>query len=150
MTLLTNDFDAIRVHYGRWRKAILAAPKNEWGIDPYAWDAAGFVLTPIEAALWHDIRSADAVFYPQYPVGRFFVDFGNPVARVAIECDGRAYHQDADRDKRRQREIEAMGWTVYRLTGSECRTDFDEAAMENGAARKLIDRIVAAHGVGRK
>lgn len=35
-------------------------------------------MTPIERWLWADIRHADAVFYPQYPVGNFFVDFANP------------------------------------------------------------------------
>jgi len=62
------------------------------------------------------------VAYPQWPVGRFFVDFANPVAKVAIECDGKAFH-DVERDAKRQGEIEAMGWAVYRFTGRECNVE---------------------------
>lgn len=112
--------EAIRDHYRRHADAIRAAGKNQYGIDPYAWDSL-VSMTPIEWPMWQDIRSIGMVMYPQYPVGRFFVDFGNPVAKVAIECDGAAWHQDKAADKRRQDKIESMGWTVYRFTGRQCR-----------------------------
>jgi very-short-patch-repair endonuclease len=132
---------------------------NEWGMDPYEWDqrGTGIKLTPIEAALWHDIRAEACVLYPQLPVGRFFVDFGNPAAKVAIECDGAAWHTDEAKDKARQAEIEHMGWTVYRITGSDCFTDFIEGEAESGAplikagaARLLIRQIANRHGISVK
>lgn len=73
---------AIREFYGMAWKDIKAAGATEWGIDPYEVDWIR-LFTPIEFALWHDIRNANAVLYPQYPVGRYLVDFGNPVAQVA-------------------------------------------------------------------
>ena len=42
-------------------------------------------------------------FYPQYPIGKYFVDFADPVKKIVIECDGKKYHQDKEKDKRRQR-----------------------------------------------
>lgn len=141
--------EAIRRFYDMAWKDIKAAGVSEWGIDPYEVDWIR-LFTPIELALWHDIRNADAVLYPQYPVGCYFVDFGNPVVQVAIECDGAKWHQDADKDLARQRAIEAMGWRVYRISGRDCKTDFDRETLEKSAARNLIDRVVQNHGVGRK
>jgi very-short-patch-repair endonuclease len=137
-----TDWDRIRAHYKRHEAAIKAAGASAWGIDAYAWDHnADIRLTPIEAWLWSDIRAIGAVLYPQYPVGRRFVDFGNPVAKVAIECDGAKFHQDKEADAKRQGEIEALGWTVYRLTGRECRTD------DAGIAYQRIAGIAEAHGL---
>jgi very-short-patch-repair endonuclease len=95
-----NNWKAIKEFYERNADAILSEPRNEWAIDPYAW--APFVeMTPIEEWLWGDIRAANAVFYPQWPVGGVFLDFANPVAKVAIECDGAAYHTDKEKDAAR-------------------------------------------------
>lgn len=141
--------DAIRSFYKLASADIVKAGRAEWGVDPYEVDWL-MVFTPIENALWYDIRMAGAVLYPQYPVLNYFVDFGNPVAKVAIECDGAAFHQDTERDATRQRAIEAAGWTVYRITGRDCKTDFDEQERTAGAARQLINEIVQRHRIGRK
>lgn len=149
------NWERIRAHYRHNAMAIHQAGASEWGIDPYAWDHdAGIKMSPIESALWHDIRAVGVVLYPQYPVGRRFVDFGNPCAKVAIECDGAQFHQNADADQRRQREIEALGWTVYRLTGRECKTVGAEWEDDNGSPRytpgeahQRIARISEVHGI---
>lgn len=132
----------------------MASP-TYWGVDPYAWDfEAHIVMTPIETALWSDIRTLSAVLYPQYPVGRRFVDFGNPHARVAVECDGRAFHQDEAADRQRQAEIESHGWTVYRFQGWECFTDEHWVRDEQGNERLMqgqsllrLREIVDRHGL---
>lgn len=128
---LNLRFEAIKRHYAALSPIILAERSNEWAVDAYAWSSpsTGIHLSPIEQLLWGDIRQQNMVMYPQYPVGRYFVDFANPVAKVAIECDGAAFHVDAARDASRQREIEAMGWTVYRITGADCVRD--EIVMED-------------------
>lgn len=127
------DWDAIRRYYRRHEKSILSAGRNGWGIDPYQWDFDGCIrMSRIEDMFWCDIRNEGVVMYPQYPVGRFFVDFANPCARVAIECDGKAFHQDVARDQRREEEIRALGWRVYRLSGSECMRDDVHAEDEHG------------------
>ena len=140
---------AIRSFYKMAEADILNAGRAEWGIDPYEVDWL-MVFTPIENALWYDIRMSGAVLYPQYPVLNYFVDFGNPVAKVAIECDGAAFHRDTAKDEARQRAIEAAGWSVYRLSGKECLTDYDEENHCAGVARQFVDELVANHQIGRR
>lgn len=149
------NWDRIRGHYKHHAMAIHQAGRHSWGIDPYAWDSdAGIEMTPIEAALWADIRAVGAVFYPQFPVGRRFVDFGNPCAKVAIECDGAQWHTDAEADAARQAEIESIGWTVYRVTGKVCKTD-DSVSVDLdgkhrpqlGEAYRRIKEISEAHRI---
>jgi len=144
-------FERVLAYYGKHEASIMDSPRD-WFDDAYSWDhEAGITLTPIERALWHDIRAEDLVPYPQYPVGRFFVDFGNPVWKVAIECDGARWHTDAERDAKRQQQIEAFGWKVYRITGRDCLTDEQEVAAENGrpslraSVARLFVRAVAGH-----
>ena len=55
----------------------------------------------------------------QVGLRRYFVDVAFPEARLALEVDGRAYHSDArsfQRDRRRQNDLVAAGWTVLRFT----------------------------------
>lgn len=127
---------------------ITAAGRAAWGIDPYEVDWLR-VFTPIEESLWHDIRAAGMVMYPQFPVLGFFVDFGNPVAKVAIECDGVAFHQDKQKDHERQRAIQSAGWSIYRISGRDCKTDSDPETGEPGAAGRFIRDIAEDHGIGR-
>lgn len=77
------------------------------------------IMTPIEIQFWHEARAMLTGVWPQYPVGRFIADFAMPVLKIAVECDGRAYHDPA-RDEARDAEMARMGWTVYRVTGSQC------------------------------
>jgi very-short-patch-repair endonuclease len=137
---------ATREHYSRVDHLIRSTSRNDWAVDPYAWDGV-IRLTPIEAWLWSDIRAVGAVFYPQYPVGNLFVDFANPVARVAIECDGKEWHKDKERDKLRDEKLERIGWTVHHISGVDCRSDFDEETRTPSAARRFIERIAKQYGL---
>ncbi|GEL18556.1 DUF559 domain-containing protein [Pseudonocardia asaccharolytica] len=54
-----------------------------------------------------------------FEAGGFVIDIAFPLARVAIEVDGWAWHMDAARagwDKRRQNALVRHGWTVLRYT----------------------------------
>lgn len=87
--------------------------------DPYPVDWHQ-IFTPIERECWLSIRQLGGMpFYPQYPVGRFFVDFADPACCIAIECDGAQWH-DAGKDAARDAEMREFGWCVYRLTGRQC------------------------------
>jgi very-short-patch-repair endonuclease len=146
---IPNNWRAIRAFYRAAQPYILEAGANEWGMDPYEWSQFGMVhLTPIEEWLWSDIRACDAVLYPQFPVMRYFADFANPVAKVAIECDGAAFH-DEKKDEIRDRNLRDAGWTVYRFPGWMCRTDSDEETGAPGEARRLMREICDRHGIGR-
>jgi very-short-patch-repair endonuclease len=148
---------AIRAFYVQAWKDIKQRPACVWTIDPYEAQLDAY-MTPIERELWCDLRAEAIVMYPQHPVGRFFVDFGNPVARVAIECDGAAFHADKAKDAARQREIEAFGWAVYRFTGSECMQDFVDAEDEETGepivsvshTRQRLREIARLHGLSVK
>jgi len=143
-----DNWGNIRGHYKECTPLILKCAKNEWAIDPYAWDEAGISFTPIERWLWHDIRAADAVLYPQYPVLGFFVDFANPKAKVAIECDGAAFHHP-EKDAERDSQLRTAGWTVYRITGKDCRDGVDMESGNHSKAREFIKRIAANHSIAR-
>lgn len=94
--------------------------RNAWPrtISPYFVDWLP-IFTHIEVDAWNAIRRLGLPFYPQYPVGRRFVDFGDPVTGLAIECDGAAWH-DKVRDAERDAELADLGWTVKRFTGRQC------------------------------
>ena len=141
-------FQNISDFYALYEKHILAEPSNEWAIPAYSWEPL-INMTPIESWLWSDIREANAVFYPQWPIAGFFVDFANPVAKVSIECDGAAFHKDKAKDAARDLKLQARGWTIYRLTGKECRSGFDYETKQIGDARKAIDLICRNHDVKR-
>jgi very-short-patch-repair endonuclease len=140
-----NNWNALREHYARHAKAIAAAARNDWAIDPYAWDVRIMQMTPIEAWLWQDIRDANAVLYPQYPVGGVFVDFASPRAKVAIECDGADFHLDKAKDQARDAKLAAMGWTVYRFTGRECRQEFNPDTRTASPVRLALQQIAERH-----
>jgi very-short-patch-repair endonuclease len=146
-----SDWNAIRDFYKKWHNAILEAGRAEWADeDPYLWDHVGHIeLTPIERWLWADIRQVDCVLYPQYPVAGYFVDFANPVAKVAIECDGAAYHTDKAKDAARDKRLFDLGWTVYRISGKACRTEQDEETGASSEARRFIKEIALQHAICR-
>jgi very-short-patch-repair endonuclease len=144
-----NNWQLIREFYDMMNPAILKEKSNEWAIDPYAWDTGLVTMTPIESWFWQDIRQANAVFYPQYPVEGFFLDFANPVAKVGIECDGHDYHLDKEKDRERDQKLQALGWTIYRITGAECRIEFDDETREYSPGQKLMKRICDNHKVSR-
>jgi hypothetical protein len=144
-----NNWNAIRRFYKAWDPVLLNHRQDEWAMDPYEWDNGMIRMTHIETWLWADIRNNSAILYPQYPVGGVFVDFANPVAKVAIECDGAAYHQDKAKDEARDGRLRAMGWSVYRITGSDCRTESDEETGEPGRAYVFVRDICDHHNIRR-
>lgn len=145
-----NKWNDVRAFY-RWADPFIAAERSdEWAIDPYEWSIDGIIeLTPIERWLWHDIRAVDLVLYPQYPVGRFFVDFANPVAKVAIECDGAAYHTDTAKDATRDAWMRERGWSVYRISGRDCRDGVDSEHESTSAARAFVEKLAMLHSICR-
>ena len=131
-------FEEALQHYRANMGQILAAGSSAWGVDPYEWECFTR-MTPIESALWSAIREIGIVMYPQFPIGPFFADFCNPVAKVVIECDGAAWHQDKEKDDRRQKFIEEQGYTVLRITGKQC--------LDESYALEFIRSVAASHRV---
>lgn len=139
-------WNKIRKFYKDVNPQIMAEKANIYAVDPYGVDVE---MTPIERMMWGDIRSGGAVFYPQYPVAGVFVDFANPVAKVAIECDGKAFH-DASKDKIRDEKLMNIGWTVYRISGSDCIKDgvfTDDEKYELSPGEILVKHLKKIHGI---
>lgn len=131
-------FEEALKHYKASMRQIMSAGPSDWGVDPYEWECFTS-MTPIESALWSAIRQVGIVMYPQFPIGPFFADFCNPVAKLVIECDGAAWHQDKEKDDRRQRFIEQQGYTVLRITGKQC--------LDESYALEFVRGIAASHRV---
>jgi very-short-patch-repair endonuclease len=139
--------DAIRVFYSSVEARIKKQAPYLWAFELDYLSPIVAQFTPIEHALWSDLREEGAVMYPQFPVAGYFLDFGNPVAKVAIECDGAHHLLQRRADAERQSDIEARGWTVFRLSGSAClrngRPLWDEDTFELSPAVRLLREIAA-------
>ncbi len=86
-------------------------------LDPYFMDWS-LVFTPIESNVWADIRAHGLPMLPQFPVDKYFIDFAYLVKKIGIEVDGKQWHQDGDKDYKRQAELENVGWKIFRITGA--------------------------------
>ncbi len=117
---LSERFSMIRRAYEKEMPEIERMWKAGEGdrIDPYFVDWLK-LFTPIEFSVWQDIRGAYLPLFPQLPVLNYFVDFGNHFVKVAIECDGKQWH-NPEKDGKRDRELAAEGWIIYRVPGSVC------------------------------
>ena len=74
----------------------------------------------IEDWLYTEFRCAGIQLQTQYPVGKFRLDMADPKIKLAIECDGRAYHTSDEQvkyDKARDKIIKKEGWTIKRFSG---------------------------------
>lgn len=88
-------------------------------------------MTPIEEIAWFTLRRmlADGrikSFQSQKQIGRYRVDFlieDEKGKTIVVECDGHDFHErtkdQAQCDKKRDRELQSEGYKVYRFTGSE-------------------------------
>jgi very-short-patch-repair endonuclease len=128
------------------RRAWTAALKHARSSPPFE--------SPIEQAFWdewifHQIYlfmfeqiAIRLVLVPQYPILRYKVDFAHLDTHIAIELDGHASHSSPDaiaHDRKRQREIEALGWQFIRFGGKEIYTDVTACVRE---ASRLIHRRI--------
>jgi very-short-patch-repair endonuclease len=77
-----------------------------------------------EVLLWQELRGGKLnglQFRRQHPIGPYILDFFCPVARLAVEVDGRA-HEDADQlehDQRRDQWLANSEINVLRIAASD-------------------------------
>ncbi len=93
--------------------------------DPYFYDWVR-LFSPIESMVWNTIRCNGIPLFPQFPACGYFLDFANPIVKIALECDGAAYH-DTKKDFERDTKLIKNGWMVFRVTGKECNLVVDDA-----------------------
>jgi very-short-patch-repair endonuclease len=146
-----SRFARIREHYKAElpKMLVMYAETGRAHFDPYRLDFTSD-LTPIEAAVWSDIRCAGLPFLPQIPALNYFLDFADPFKKIAIECDGKEWH-DAEKDAKRDARLKAEGWTVYRIPGWKCNRimkrpyDLMLDKRDVGYSREEALRLVADH-----
>lgn len=137
-----NKQQRIRAFWKQHMPDILATEPNRW-CEMHFWDTEPAIqMTPIERAMWHDLRMVGLVMYPQIPIGPYFSDFANPAARVVIECDGLRWH-DAEKDAQRDGYMRAAGWHIYRFSGSRCMEMPQVYTDENGYEREHPAPLIA-------
>lgn len=88
-------------------------------------------MTKAEACLWKFALAKKQMlnysFRRQRPVGNYIVDFICLPLRLIVEVDGYSHQvQEIEiHNKKRQSELEKMGFTVIRFTDSEVLTQMD-------------------------
>lgn len=122
-----NYFNRLRIAGQYWKENEERILKNSTS-NPRLWFHAeafdwNVLFSPIEMDAWIALRGKCTPMYPQYPVLKYYVDFGNPYFKIAIELDGKDYH-DPVKDRNRDLELHAGGWKVFRISGSEMARQF--------------------------
>jgi very-short-patch-repair endonuclease len=85
--------------------------------------------SPIEQYLWDAIEreGLDYLARRQFEIKPYKIDIAFPIARLAVECDGREYHrenvQQLERDQRRDKFLARKGWRTLRIEGIAIRKD---------------------------
>jgi hypothetical protein len=68
-------------------------------------------LNRIHLKIYHDIKTIGVWLYPYYPLGGFFLDFGNPFKKIGIEI---LYKDHGKKNKeKRLAYFKRMGWQIY-------------------------------------
>lgn len=97
----------------------------------------GFISKP-EKRMKRILDELGKEYQHQLPVRNYFVDFGLPDYKIAIEVDGIYWHQNCkEHDLMRQKEIEKEGWQVIRFTDQELKNKQE--------VKNELRRILANH-----
>lgn len=105
---------------------------------------------------WNRMEARHCSIAPQFEIGEYRVDFclsfsgdNDDECRfsIVVECDGHEWHErtpaQAQRDKARDRAIQAEGFLIMRFTGSEIWRDAQRCADEvfKAAEREMYRRM---------
>ncbi|MCY9007217.1 endonuclease domain-containing protein [Peribacillus frigoritolerans] len=101
--------------------------------NPY-FDQLDKCQSPIEKRVLKALWMRDYKATSQYPIRRYRIDVALPEYRLAIECDGAAFHSSKKakaHDRKRDAYLRSIGWKTLRFSGSKI----------NGDIGKVINRI---------
>jgi very-short-patch-repair endonuclease len=76
--------------------------------------------SPIERRLYDALQLRGYYVKTQFPCGKYRIDLALPTYKIAIECDGRAYHSSPEQkahDRRKNAYLRKHGWKVLRFSG---------------------------------
>ena len=95
------------------------------------------LISPIEDAFWKahlKLKLRPLVgLVRQYRVGQYRLDFALPRQMIGIELDGHRTHSSPAAiaaDRRRQRELESLGWYIIRFGGQEVFQDAEDCVYQ--------------------
>ena len=85
-------------------------------------------MTKYERHFWYDfLRNLPVKFYKQRIIGNYIADFYCHRLRLIIELDGQHHYIDeatSENDVKREKSLEARGYTVVRFTNHQIENDF--------------------------
>ncbi|WP_331283108.1 AAA domain-containing protein [Kineosporia babensis] len=112
-----------RLHKDDQRRALLEYLRDAALKPPTSEDQEERCESEFELALLRELRRAGYEVQVQHQVGRYRIDLVvvGQSARLAIECDGDRYSgaEHWEDGIRRQRQLERLGWTFWRIRASE-------------------------------
>jgi very-short-patch-repair endonuclease len=76
--------------------------------------------SPIERRLYDALQILGYYVQTQVPCGKYRIDLALPTYKIAIECDGKAYHSTPEQkthDRRKDAYLRKNGWRVLRFSG---------------------------------
>lgn len=76
--------------------------------------------SPIELRLYDALSLNGYYVKTQVPCGKYRIDLALPTYKIAIECDGKAYHSTPEQkahDRRKNAYLRKHGWKVLRFSG---------------------------------
>ncbi len=79
--------------------------------------------SPIEERLYFEFRRWGIFPSTQVVVGAYRVDIMFKTINVVVECDGEAFHQNAEREAKRDAFLISKGYTVVHYTGKQIHHD---------------------------
>ncbi|MEC0275746.1 endonuclease domain-containing protein [Peribacillus frigoritolerans] len=91
----------------------------EQHIPPY-FEELNKCESPIEKRVLNALWMRDHKVTAQYPMSPYRLDLALPEYRIAIECDGRAYHSSPKQkahDRKRDKYLRSKGWITLRFSG---------------------------------
>lgn len=127
-----HTVDPATLHHEDQRRHLIEYV-SDGGKRPGNTDLFELTESKFEADVLRQILERGYDVTPQHKVGSFRIDFVVTVGdgeRLAVECDGDSFHgpDKWDDDVRRQRVLERLGWTFWRVRASEYYLD-PEAAL---------------------
>ena len=107
---VAHDFESIKKQYLELHSKAIQNNKEAMHFDVEDWRNT---LSDIQLKVYKDIKSVGTYLYPLYPIGDYFIDFGNPFKKVGIEI----LYKEREREERLAciQYFEKLGWTVYTL-----------------------------------
>lgn len=110
------------------------------------------VESPIEEFMLNAFAVEGIGIYcrPQFEIGKHRVDFAFPVARLAVECDGKEYHfsdtLQIERDQKRDKYLAKKGWIVMHFDGLIIRRNMEVCIKK---IKKHLDMFLQPKSVQR-